>query len=469
MSGKRILVLGGSGLVGRNVIESLISRGVRNITAIGLPREAAWRELQKIERKHRVRIRKYSVNLLVPPKFQRQTLVQILSSPSQRRRLTQLVTIQLTYLEVAQQPIAKVIKTVRPHLIVDCINIATQCAYIDQARDGVQNAGIGSLLLVRYYQVLYHLLRKDFWQKPRSVFHIEQYLKVGTTGVGGMGFDIPFTHGEERPSISLMKKVAMAGAQTNILLAMRHSHKIANIQEIVPTTSVFQMSDFTPTSSNGPAKRRRRLIEIDGGESRGYALEEFRLLTHRNEMGVVDAQELAELILRALHTGRSHYDVLKALEKAGVGSSYRSTSQRDTVLAIWTRDLLGRREWNIAHGNLGPWRTRKLLFELSLLLTVLQRRGQQFWEISPQKLQSELWLMVQNDLALRAEIRSAHLRVTQAGRLGNSPSSEHFIDLSINNLKRWRKVLRHLSLRSLYAGDVLAELVQKHRDFRVIP
>jgi len=37
------------------------------------------------------------------------------------------------------------------------------------------------------------------------------YVKVGTTGTGGMGWNIPYTHGEDKPSKVLLDKSAIAG------------------------------------------------------------------------------------------------------------------------------------------------------------------------------------------------------------------------------------------------------------------
>ena len=46
------------------------------------------------------------------------------------------------------------------------------------------------------------------------------YLKVGTTGTGGMGLNIPFTHSEDKPSRVLLAKSAMAGAHSMLLFLL---------------------------------------------------------------------------------------------------------------------------------------------------------------------------------------------------------------------------------------------------------
>ena len=47
------------------------------------------------------------------------------------------------------------------------------------------------------------------------------YVKVGTTGTGGMGLNIPYTHGEDKPSPTLMAKTAIAFAHTGLLFLAR--------------------------------------------------------------------------------------------------------------------------------------------------------------------------------------------------------------------------------------------------------
>ncbi|NIR45788.1 MAG: short-chain dehydrogenase, partial [Gemmatimonadetes bacterium] len=62
--------------------------------------------------------------------------------------------------------------------------------------------------LIRHARILLEALRTadtDF------------YLKVGTSGTGGMGLNVPFTHSEERPSDMLLAKASVAGAHSLLL------------------------------------------------------------------------------------------------------------------------------------------------------------------------------------------------------------------------------------------------------------
>src|SRR2546427_12493449 len=65
--------------------------------------------------------------------------------------------------------------------------------------------------LIRHVQILVEALRRA---------ETKAYVKVGTSGTGGMGFNIPYTHSEERPSRMLLAKSAVAGAQSLLLFLL---------------------------------------------------------------------------------------------------------------------------------------------------------------------------------------------------------------------------------------------------------
>ena len=46
------------------------------------------------------------------------------------------------------------------------------------------------------------------------------YLKVGTTGTGGMGLNIPYTHSEDKPSRKLLAKNETAFGHTGLLFLL---------------------------------------------------------------------------------------------------------------------------------------------------------------------------------------------------------------------------------------------------------
>src|SRR5262249_22039486 len=66
----------------------------------------------------------------------------------------------------------------------------------------------------------------------------QAYVKIGTSGTGGMGFNIPYTHSEERPSRTLMTKSAVAGAQSLLLFLMGRTPGAPATIEIKPTATI---------------------------------------------------------------------------------------------------------------------------------------------------------------------------------------------------------------------------------------
>ena len=110
-----------------------------------------------------------------------------------------------------------------PEIVVDCVNTATGIAYQDiyrtsrQAWDALRQDGdlqesLEMLLvtdyvpqLIRHVQVLYQSM---------MTAGTGAYLKIGTSGTGGMGLNVPFTHSEERPSATLLSKSSASRASS---------------------------------------------------------------------------------------------------------------------------------------------------------------------------------------------------------------------------------------------------------------
>src|SRR5213078_999307 len=84
--------------------------------------------------------------------------------------------------------------------------------------------------LIRHVQVLYQAMVKA---------GTRAYVKIGTSGTGGMGLNIPFTHSEERPSRVLLSKSSIAGAHSLLLFLMARTPRAATIvKEIKPTATI---------------------------------------------------------------------------------------------------------------------------------------------------------------------------------------------------------------------------------------
>ena len=104
----------------------------------------------------------------------------------------------------------------------------------------------------------------DALYMPRLIRHIQvmyrgmvdvrarAYVKVGTTGTGGMGLNIPYTHSEERPSRVLLSKTAMAGAQSMLLFLMARTPGAPITKEIKPAAVIaWKRMGFGPIVRGG--------------------------------------------------------------------------------------------------------------------------------------------------------------------------------------------------------------------------
>ena len=122
----------------------------------------------------------------------------------------------------------------RPNVVVDAVNTATAISYQDVyttsivAKESIERGG-GDRWDDVERDVEALILSQSVPQLIRHVMILERamrdagsrlYLKIGTTGTGGMGLNIPYTHSEDRPSAKLMTKAAVAFAHTGLLFLM---------------------------------------------------------------------------------------------------------------------------------------------------------------------------------------------------------------------------------------------------------
>ncbi|MDH3858191.1 MAG: NAD-dependent epimerase/dehydratase family protein, partial [Gammaproteobacteria bacterium] len=259
--------------------------------------------------------------------------------------------------------------------VIDCMNTATAVSYqniydaasrLAELAASPSDAGwrtqaeglIASLYvpqLVRHVQLLYEAMRRN---------GTEGYVKVGTSGTGGLGFNIPFTHGEEKPSRLLLTKSAMAGAQSLLtFLLARTPDGPTVVKEIKPAALIgWRAIDY------GPIRRRGRDIDlydcppesavsvtdeaslapegefgsdcgeklqgvyIDTGENGLFTAAEFAAITAPGLMQIVTPEEVAENAVRELVGGNTGRDVIAALDASATGPSFRGGHLRQAAL-----------------------------------------------------------------------------------------------------------------------------------------
>ncbi|MFI5184854.1 MAG: short-chain dehydrogenase, partial [Vicinamibacteria bacterium] len=225
------------------------------------------------------------------------------------------------------------------------------------------------------------------------------YLKIGTSGTGGMGLNIPYTHSEEKPSRVLLSKSALAGAHTQLLFLMARTPDGPITKEIKPAAAIAwkrigfgqilrggrpvalydvpldEAESLVPGQRFHPVDPSRghatgetlQNVFIDTGENGIFSLEEFSAITTSEQMEFVTPEEIADVVVRELVGGNTGHDVINALDNAVMGPTYRAGLMRHWALEK-LRDLEKQNDVrSVAFENLGPPRLSKLLHEADLL------------------------------------------------------------------------------------------------------
>lgn len=352
----------------------------------------------------------------------------------------------------------------KPELIVDCINTATAIAYLDvftvsrrtkllldalESREGTIGvdelqplvASVRELLIAQGVpQITRHIL---FLQRALEQTSVRVYVKVGTTGTGGMGINIPYTHSEEKPSAQLLSKSAIGFAHTGLLFLLARTpgsgseNHGAIVKEVKPGAMIgFKRLGETHVKITGPTGRREpgfllnpreeplagtletrqpfdrygrfegrdiplKMVGADTGENGFFSIGEFQAITYPRQMEYVTPEEVARTAILEIIGASTGRDVLSAIDGAITEPSYRAGVLRSQAVEEMERleQLIGGDAVpSIAVGHLGPPMLSKLLIEAYLLRAVagdeirtmqtidaaeLQRRVEEYLSANP--------------------------------------------------------------------------------------
>ncbi|MGO9078419.1 MAG: hypothetical protein ACLQDY_05195 [Streptosporangiaceae bacterium] len=246
--------------------------------------------------------------------------------------------------------------------VIDCTNAATSLADPVVYRSLRQVCGCGgapncpaceglALRALRHYVVsLDTLLRKR---------QVARYVKVSTTGLGAMGLDVPFTHGDvaqEVLSPALWEKVDLAGALHNHLWALRRTFP-GRVSLVIPAACVGFPSEPTwiplpgdATSGVPGGERPREAPAIWLGEGRLYSRDEMLVLSSPWLMGSITAEEVSESV-RELLRGDTASDLLNAMSDAALWRTDRGAKARAETSRMLAQ---GGPADAVAFGALGP-------------------------------------------------------------------------------------------------------------------
>jgi len=354
-------------------------------------------------------------NLFVPTQFASMSRSEILGDPSHRQTL-----LDFTFgdFEAAYQSnhMAVLIRRHRPDAIVDCVNTATGISYQDifesttaLREDLGRLTAEGALAAVPEMPADLEtgLLAQPM---PQIIRHVRLlfrataetntaiYVKVGTSGTGGMGLNIPYTHSEDRPSRTLLAKTSVAFAHTGLLFLLARTPGAPVVKEVKPAAMIgYRAVQVTQIKGRGgdpvrlfepsqvDTQNLRELSTLEGedgyvatgeelevavvntGENGLFAKGEFGAITALKQMEFVTPEEIAQRIVMEISGGNTGSDIIAALDGAVMTSSYRAGQLRQVAMKDLHRLEGSHGVPSIALGALGPPELSKLLFEAWLL------------------------------------------------------------------------------------------------------
>lgn len=539
IKGKTIMVLGAYGEVGMAVCRLILKHRPSRLVLASLKEEeviSAIGELSKEAHEKDLFIPFYG-NLFVRWEFRDKTLAEIAGDERAIKITVDDNLGELTEDIITSSTLYRLITEHNPHIIVDCINTATALAYRNIfsyyealcanrqnqcnhqiSMDDIYRIFLSTSMppLIRHIQILHESLKRT---------DVEVYVKVGTTGTGGMGLNIPFTHGEEMPSRLLMAKSAVAGAHSMLLFALNNTPGSPVIKEVKPAAMIgwkgigkgeikkggrgiklydcpkdkiyrlelgskFAIQDMETTQ---PLKGENlKGPFIDTGENGVFSLDEFKAITAMGLMEFITPEEIAHTVLDCITGASNSKDIISALDASVLGPSYRAGFIRQ--MAVRHLEEIG--NGGFTYGLLGP-RLSKLILEASLL-RLCYGFMEDVLSLSPSDISTKLedFIFQHEDIRMAAisigipillkngvdllfakrdvvdkswEERPWDINMDNINRF----AEKEWIDLREENMKRWQErfktIIREINKKSPYSGshhDIISILSQDRRQDR---
>lgn len=405
LEGSTVLILGGSGLVGHAVARRLIGFRPARLVLAAL-REPEVRRAAEDLRRQGVGETVIDVawgDVFLPAELAQLERAAIAADPARRAALVADLFGDFTEEVLRRSLFFQLLDRHRPDAVVDCLNTATAFAYqnvyhsIQELLVAARQGGVTAeqverhLLTLPLPQLIRHLqIATEAFQRTG----VDVYVKIGTSGTGGMGFNIPYTHSEERPSRMLLTKSALAGAHSLLLFLLARTPGAPATKEIKPTAVVgWREICYGPVKRAGRALRRvdcpqplplarafgagargwrdtgEPIISVyaDTGENGFFARQEFEVVTSLGSMELITPEEIADYVVMELQGRPTGRDVVAAMDGATSGPTYRAGIVRADALAKLAQLERQHGVRSVAFEFLGPPRLTKMLYETQIL------------------------------------------------------------------------------------------------------
>ena len=494
------LLLGGGGMVGRQVAYEIARElGPRRIIICALTQAEADEAVEYVSRDYPgVNIRGVAGNVFVrhewnPSSGREAVRPGQLTETAERRRALYEDTFGEVGAAYERSELVWLIKEFSPDVIIDSINTATAISYqdvyaaTDLARerlgdlrealaggspldDGLAESATRAFEEVLVSQSVPQLVRHVLLiNKAMREENTRLYLKIGTTGTGGMGLNVPYTHSEDKPSATLLEKTAIAFAHTGLMFLMARTLGGPAVKEFKPAAMIgysdlrydsirirpkgrvgvpgerlkVYASRTEPLGESGTLRLRPtagedgyeplgelNMVLVNTGENGLFTMGEFQAITFMRQMEFITPEEIARQVVLEVKGSNTGYDVIAAVDGASMNPTYRAGYIRQyTIEQLWQMEEEERARAadgkgyspSVALGELGPPELGKLLWEAHLfragygtLKNVLAK--------TPEELATELTALVEREQWLRDTIVSVGLPIlTPDGRLVRGP------------------------------------------------
>ena len=450
------LILGGAGLVGRQIARRIATDDAlapRKIVIASLFRrdvESALEDMRNATEGRPIEWTGEHGNIFVRHEFAEANPKELVANPVHREALFEDLYDKI---EPAYEcsHLVYIIRKHRPDVIIDSINTATAISYQNvytasrQAKrhvvgllEALQEGNIAdaSARTEQASHILYELLLSQ--SLPELIRHIfllnkamvecntRLYLKIGTTGTGGMGLNIPYTHSEDKPSAQLITKAAVGFAHTGLLFLMARTAGGPIVKEIKPG-GMLGYADVVcrPIPMRGkPGHFIQRFngksetlndhlmlhepehlyenlgtIElpiIDTGENGLFTKGEFETITSMGQMEFITPEEIAHEVAMEIQGSTTGRDVIAAIDGAVMNPTYRAGYLRHQALADLARLESETSTHSVALGHLGPPELSKLLWEAELF-KLCYKTLRAALKHTPEELSDDLAELIQTD------------------------------------------------------------------------
>ncbi len=517
IKGKTILVLGGWGLVGSAICRKFMKERPGRMIVTSLRKEEALEAVHALRRDYPRVGKDFFVpwwgNIFAREELKDLSREEILQNERYRTMIIEDMVEELTEPLLQRSSLYRLMQEYRPEIVVDSVNSATAIAYQDifhTTREVIKElkqvrksatTDASSLCwaterllctlyipqLIRHVQLMYRSM-KDAGTKI--------YLKIGTSGTGGMGLNIPYTHSEEKPSRVLLSKSSIAGAHTLLLFLMGRTPDAPITKEIKPAAAIgwkrisygevlrhgkpIRLVDCPPEHAvrldsslklhmqgiARPTREALKSVYIDTGENGIFSHGEFEAISTPGQMEFVTPEEIAENAIFEIKAGNTGHDIINALDNATLAPTYRAGFMLNSAMSLMHKLEEKHKVHSVAFEILGPPRLSKLLYEAHLLRRTYSTMHA-VAKARPEDISRKLVQLITRDAKLRARIVSIGIPILmpdgksllRGGEIKIPPyrgeeelgvnarnirrwAHDGWVDLRVENMRRWQKRFR---------------------------